>query len=140
MVAQVIAILNSHQPLCFNNAIIHTKVTRIVCYQENSWDEDLQYPVQVSMITGNVVHLQIWQGTLVKDVIRQCMYDDRLSCGIPMLECTPLTINLSIAKMQASGGKFRLATFDGGLLQDAKIIRTICHFRVVFMKQISQLP
>ena len=90
--------------------------------RQNNWDEDLQYPVQVSVFTGNVVHLQLCPGTLVKDVIRQCMYDDRLSCGTPVLECTPPTINRSIAKMQASGGKLRLATFDGELLQDNKII------------------
>ena len=91
-------------------------------------------------MTGHVVHLQIWPGSLVKDCTRQCMYADRLSCGTPVLQCTPLTINLRIAKMQASGGKFRLATFDGELLQDNEIIPNVGHFKVVFMKQISQLP
>ena len=81
-----------------------------------TWDGDLQYPVQVSTLTGNVVHLQVLPGALVKDCTRQCMYDDRLSCGTPVLECTPLTTNLSVAKMQASGGKFRLAIFDGEVL------------------------
>ena len=94
----------------------------------------------MSTCTGSVLHLQVWTGTLVKDCTRQCMYDDRLSCGTPVLECTPLTINLSIAKMKASGGILRLATFDGELLHDNEVIPSWGHFKVVFMKQIGQLP
>ena len=43
--------------------------------------------------------------------------------------------------MQASGGKIRLATFDGELLQDNAVIPDNSkYFKFVFMKQISQLP
>ena len=57
-----------------------------------------------------------------------------------MLECTPLTINLTIAKMKASSGDLELAAFDGELLQNNELIPSVCHFKVVFMQHVSTLP
>ena len=98
-------------------------------------------PLPVSALTCNVVHLPPLPGTLVQECTRQCMYDERWSCGTPVHQCTPLTINLSIAQMNASGGNSRLATWDGELLQDNKSIPDNCrYFTLVFVKQIGHLP
>ena len=43
----------------------------------HTWDEDmLHWPVQVSTLTGNIVHLQVLPGILVSDCTRQGMYAD----------------------------------------------------------------
>ena len=58
-----------------------------------------------------------------------------------MHQCIALTINLSIAQMNASGGNLGLATWDGQLLQGNESIPDICkYFTLVFMKQTSKLP
>ena len=106
-----------------------------------SWDEHiLHWPVQVSTLTGNIVHMQVLPGTLVLDCTRQCMYDDTWSRGTPVHLCTPLPINLSIAKMKASGGNLSLATWDGEFLQDNESLPDKCEFfKLIFMKQVGQL-
>ena len=106
-----------------------------------SRDADLSHTLlQVSTLSGNVVHLSPLPGTLVQDCTRQCMYDDTLSCGKPLHQCIPLTINLSIAKMKASGGILRLGTWDGELLQDIESIPNCKFFKFIFMNQIGQSP
>ena len=84
-----------------------------------SWDEDLlHWPVQVSTLTGNIVHLQVLPGTLVPECRSASMYTDTWSCGTPVHLCFTLAINLSMAKTKASGGNLRLSTWDGDPLQD----------------------
>ena len=91
-------------------------------------------------MTGNIVHLGVLPGTLVSDCTRQCMYADTWSCGTPVYLCSPFTINLSMAKMKASGGNLRLSTWDGDLLHDRGSLSDSCKFfRLTFMKQVGYL-
>ena len=97
--------------------------------------------INVSTLTGNVVHLQVLPGTLTGNIVQMAMCADTWSCGTPVHLLSPLTINLSMAEMKRSGGNMRLSTWDGALLQDGEVIPASCNFfKLVFMKQVGNLP
>ena len=99
----------------------------------------------MSALTGNIVH---WtpclnidsNGMRVLDCKMASMSSDKWKCGTPIHRCNPLTINVSIAKIKASGGTLSLSTWDGNLLQDDEVIPYSCNlFKLVFMKQVGKL-
>ena len=63
------------------------------------------------------------------------MGSDTWTCGTPIHLASPVSINVDLAAMAASGGKLRISTWDGYLLQDHEVVPEQHRLlKLVFMK------
>ena len=84
------------------------------------------FAIEASTISGNLITVIVEDSDTIADLKHNITQGDLWKRGTPVIELSPLSVNADLAMLKATGGKLRLCTPHGDMLDDITLAQQAC--------------